>query len=72
LLYLPQPVVVRQAGWCYQGGEDFYRLGYVSGSFTYFQANFLTEIFSQAGSPPEREWSCDEWIAQFEAGETGY
>jgi hypothetical protein len=72
LLYLPPPVVVRQAGWCYQGDEDFYRLGYVSGSFTYFEADFITKIFSQAGRPPEREWACDEWIARFEAGETGY
>ncbi len=72
LLYLPPPVVVRQGGWCYQGGEDFYRLGYVSGQFTYFSAQFQTKIYAQAGEPPKGSWSCDQLVAKFEAGELNY
>ena len=40
LLYLPPAVVVRQGDWCYQGGAGYYRLGYISGTFTYFDRDF--------------------------------
>ncbi|MEJ2263040.1 MAG: hypothetical protein P8X95_06315 [Anaerolineales bacterium] len=72
LFYLPPPVVVRQGGWCYQGGEDYYRLGYVSGQFTYFEADFQTEIYAQAGEPPLTSWKCEELVAKFETGELIY
>jgi len=72
LLFLPPPVVVRQGSWCYQGGEDFYRLGYVSGEFTYFEANFLAETFAQAGPVPAGSWNCDEQVDQFKSGTLSY
>jgi hypothetical protein len=72
LFYLPPPVVVRQGGWCYQGGEDYYRLGYVSGQFTYFEADFQTEVYAQAGEPPSASWKCEELVAKFETGELIY
>ncbi len=49
LLYLPPPVVTRQGGWCYQGGDDYFRLGYVSGTFTYFQADYRAQVYAQRG-----------------------
>jgi hypothetical protein len=72
LFYLPPPVVVRQGGWCYQGGADYYRLGYVSGQFTYFEADFQTEVYAQAGEPPSTRWKCEELVAKFETGELIY
>ncbi|MEJ2709351.1 MAG: hypothetical protein P8074_17200, partial [Anaerolineales bacterium] len=71
-LYLPPPVVVSQGGWCYQGDEDYYRLGYVSGQFTYFTQNFDIEVYAQAGEPPAGGWNCDEILAGIESGELGY
>ena len=66
LLFLPAPVVVHNAGWCYQGGGDHYRLGYVSGNFTYFESDFFAQVFAQAGFLPEEAWACDELVARFE------
>jgi len=65
-------VVVRQGGWCYQGGQDSYRLGYVSGHFTYMRADFVEEIVAQAGQPSQASWSCNEWVDRFQAGELSY
>ncbi len=72
LLYLPPPVVVSRGSWCYQGGEDFFRLGYVSGEFTYFKANFLAETFAQAGTIPAGSWNCDWQVEQFKTGTLSY
>jgi hypothetical protein len=73
LLYLPPPVVVRQGGWCYQGDPEGYRLGYVSGDFTYFEANFREEIFNQQGEIQENDrWRCEAMVRLFEQGNTGY
>jgi hypothetical protein len=73
ILLLPPPVVVRQGGWCYQGGPDGYRLGAVSGDFTYFEANFREEAYSQAGTmADEYAWLCDEMVEKLEQGNVGY
>jgi len=72
LLLLP-PVVVRQGGWCYQGGDGAYRLGYVSGDFTYFEAQFREEVFSAVGNlAGEAGWQCDEMVERLEHGELSY
>jgi hypothetical protein len=67
LLYLPPPIVVRQGDWCYQGGEDFYRLGYVSGQFTYFESDFFAETYAQAGEILPGSWNCDWMVAKYNA-----
>jgi hypothetical protein len=72
LLYLSPPVIVRQGSWCYQGGEDFYRLGFVSGKFTYSHADYLAETFSQAGELPPGGWNCDEQVEHYKVGGVNY
>jgi hypothetical protein len=73
LLFLPPPVVVRQGGWCYQGDEDGYRLGYISGDFTYFDSNFNTEVVGEAGAPPAGgAWRCDAMLEMLKAGGATY
>ena len=71
-LYLPPPVVVSQGGWCYQGGGDYYRLGYVSGQFTYFTQDFDIEVYAQNGEPPGSGWNCEEILVGIESGELSY
>ena len=73
--YLPfvlPPVVVRTGGWCYQSGGEFYRLGYISGDFTYFDSEFRVETYAQAGDIPVGDWVCDEWRVRFQAKELIY
>ena len=50
LLYLPQPVMFRGEGWCYQGGAEYYRFG--TFYHEYFSAPVSLKIYSQAGNPP--------------------
>lgn len=72
LLYLPPPVVVRLGSWCYQGGQDYYRLGYVSGQFTYTAQEFKAQVFSQVGAPPAGGWNCDQMLERFNHGGLTY
>ena len=73
LLFLPPPVVVRQGGWCYQAGDGGYRLGYMSGDFTYFEAKFRTQVYGQVGEPPAGEvWQCDAMVERLQRGDVSY
>jgi hypothetical protein len=71
LLILPPPVVVRTGGWCYQSTGGAYRLGYISGDFTYFEQEFKVETYSQAGELLQ-DPVCDELRARFQAKEFVY
>lgn len=62
--YLPLllgPLNGRGQRWCYQAGEDFYRLGSV-----FFQRYYnpdmyyKIEVHSGTGEPPQGSWECDE------------
>jgi hypothetical protein len=70
LLYVSPPVVVEGGGWCYQGGADGYRLGYISGSFTYSEADYFIETFAQSGEAPVGSWICDKLLARIESTES--
>lgn len=72
LLFLPPPVIVRTGGWCYQSSGDSYRLGYISGDFTYFERKFRVETYAQSGDVPAATWACDELRARFETMELAY
>jgi hypothetical protein len=72
LLYLPPPVIVREGGWCYQGGDDFYRLGSIGGIFTYFEQDFQINVHAQAGDIPGGSWDCDQMLEMFMQGELTY
>lgn len=56
LLYLPTPFIIPRQDWCYQGGEDYYRLGYVNRE--YFSTPTSVEVHASAGQPPDDGWNC--------------
>ena len=64
LFFIPPPLTARGTDWCYQGGKDFYRLGYVtyqhstSGAEDEGLAEILTH--SETGTPTEETWNCDQ------------
>ena len=72
LLILPPPVVVRTGGWCYQSDGVAYRLGYISGDFTYFEQDFRVETYVQIGNLSSETWACDDLLARFQAKELMY
>jgi hypothetical protein len=56
LLWLPEPVILKGEGWCYQGGGDYYRLGAFYRDF--FSSPLSVKVYAQAGSPPFAGWEC--------------
>jgi len=70
--YLPVllgPLTGHDQVWCYQGGQDFYRLGYVwyqrYASPEYPSPHVEIKIFSSNGQPVEQSWSCDQELQRF-------
>ena len=57
LLYVPTPFIIPGQDWCYQGGADYYRLGYVSRD--YFSSPAFVKMHASVGQPPDPAWSCD-------------
>ena len=58
------PLNGRGQVWCYQGGGDYFRLGYVFYE-RYHRETFPTpfyevRIFARDGQPPVGEWMCDQ------------
>lgn len=64
LFFIPPPLTARGTAWCYQGGKDYYRLGYVtyqhtsSGGEGGGQAEVVTH--GSEGVLPEDAWNCDQ------------
>jgi hypothetical protein len=65
VLSLPGPVIIYGQDWCYDGGEDYYRLGYVYRE--HWSDPLLTgHIYATRGEAPALPGMCDEEIAALE------
>jgi hypothetical protein len=65
LLYMPPPFIIPHQDWCYQGGPDYYRLGYVYRD--YFSSPASVKVFAGSGQPPNPSWPCDSEAAKYPA-----
>lgn len=65
LLWIPGPVILQGQGWCYQGGQDYYRLGTFYREF--FSMPLSLRVYASSGSPPESSWACEEKLAELKA-----
>jgi hypothetical protein len=65
MIYLPTPFIIPHQGWCYQGGPDYYRLGYVSRN--YFSTPAAVKIYASVGQPPDPAWPCDAEAEKYPA-----
>lgn len=61
LLRMPQPVEMRGESWCYQGGDDFFRLGAFARE--YFSTPVELRVYHSAGEP-NSTWSCEERLLE--------
>ena len=56
LLWVPSQLILRGEPWCYQGGQDYYRLG------DFWRSSFSSlleiRVYAAAGNPPEAGWTC--------------
>jgi hypothetical protein len=60
LLRVPQPVELQGETWCYQGGNDFYRLGAFSREF--FSMPVTLQLYATKGEP-DSDWACAGQLA---------
>lgn len=60
--WIPNPIILSGQTWCYQGGDDFYRLGAIFREF--WSTPFSIQIYASAGSPPTGSWKCEERLAE--------
>lgn len=56
LVYLPTPFIIPGQSWCYAGGPDYYRVGYVYRET--FSSPTSVRIHAAAGEPPGSAWEC--------------
>jgi len=74
--YLPillGPLTGRGQAWCYQSGDEFYRLGYVyfqryheyPDGTPFWEPYYSIEVPSTAGQLPPGEWICDDELRLF-------
>ena len=61
-LSLPGPVIIYGQDWCYEGGDDGYRLGYVYREH-WSDPRLVGRIYETVGEQPYRDRICDEEIA---------
>jgi hypothetical protein len=64
LLYIPVPYIIPRQDWCYEGGADYYRFGYVYRD--YFSTPASVRIHAAEGEPPDAAWDCDEEAAKYQ------
>lgn len=62
----PGPVVILGQNWCYEGGNDYYRLGYLDRQH-WSSPILFGRLYSSAGHAPVREDVCREAIDTYRA-----
>ncbi len=69
------PLTGRGQVWCYQAGDDYYRLGYVwyqryydypDASKPFTEPYFEIKVPYAVGTPPAGEWMCDQELRWFQ------
>ena len=61
-LSLPGPVIIYGQEWCYDGGDDYYRLGYVYREH-WSDPRLSGRIYKTAGDTPDLQPMCEEEVA---------
>jgi len=70
---IPQPMIFRDQTWCYEGGNDYYRLGYVhQPGFGWPPDSISIQIHAAEGEPPEPSWPCDDELERAKSKAPGY
>lgn len=64
LLYIPVPYIIPRQEWCYEGGVDYYRFGYVYREV--FSLPASVRLYATEGEPPALTWACEEEAAKYQ------
>jgi hypothetical protein len=68
---LPEPVIIYGQNWCYDGGDDYYRLGYVYREH-WSDPRLSGRVFSMNGETPVLHRMCDEEITALQIRHPDY
>jgi hypothetical protein len=70
---IPQPMIFRDQTWCYEGSDDYYRLGYVhQPGFGWPPDSISIQIHAAEGEPPKSSWPCDDELEKAKSRAPGY
>jgi hypothetical protein len=70
---IPQPMILRDQTWCYEGSNDYYRLGYVHQRAFGVPPEYISiRIHAAVGEPPESSWPCDDELEKAKSKAPGY
>jgi hypothetical protein len=61
ILSLPGPVIIYGQDWCYDGGDDYYRLGYVYREH-WSDPRLTGRIYKTKGEAPDLHGMCEEEV----------
>jgi hypothetical protein len=57
---VPEPITYWNSIWCYEGGVDYYRLGYYYSPGPRSEPTWFTvKAYASAGKPPDPKWQCE-------------
>jgi MFS family permease len=65
LVYIPNPLIIPGQTWCYEGGHNYYRLGYVYRQF--FSSPASVRVHATVGKPSVSAWGCEDEAAKYPA-----
>jgi len=68
---LPVPFIIYGQDWCYEGGEDGYRLGYVDRSH-WSDPNLFGHLYQASGSDAGASDLCADEIRRIQERDPGY
>jgi hypothetical protein len=71
VLSLPGPVIIYGQDWCYDGGDDYYRLGYVYREH-WSDPRLTGRIYRTIGEAPDLHGMCEEEIIALQRRYPGY
>ena len=63
-LTIPSPVIIYGQNWCYDGGADYYRLGFLSRDH-WSSPNLFGKLLRTWGDPPDLPAICEREAAEF-------
>jgi hypothetical protein len=65
LMYISNPLIIPGQTWCYEGGDNYYRLGYVHRQF--FSSPASVRVHAVVGKPSVSAWGCEDEAAKYPA-----
>lgn len=71
MLALPEPVIIYGQNWCYESGDDYYRLGYVDREH-WSDPRLIGRIHKEEGQPPGQSLMCAAEVAAIQQSTPDY